>query len=105
MIPANVTSELAALQAQVSSAAPLASASAPTISAIQLNAEQLVSDIATALANAAGQLDTFMPPPAPTDPAGIVAGVLAIAESATDQFMLADMGGFVGRAAANLDTL
>jgi hypothetical protein len=101
-IPANITSELAALQQQTAAAQPLASASRPTITAIQLNAGQLLSDIDVALLAAAGSLDTWTPP---TDPDAIVAGILGLLESADDQAGLCNMEGYVGRAAKNLDQL
>jgi|SRR6516165_10242197 hypothetical protein len=99
-IPANITAELANLQAQVTAAGPLAAASAPTLTAMQLNAAALVSDINAALAGAAGALDTWM---APTDPAAIVTGILALETNADDQASLANMAGYAGRALKNLD--
>lgn len=53
-IPANITTELAALQTQLTNAEPLSSASAPTITALQLNAHQLLDDLDDALIDAAG---------------------------------------------------
>lgn len=101
-VPAAITSELAALQAQVAAAAPLTSASAATVLALQLNAAQLVTDVDAALAGAAGQLDTWI---APADPDQIVAGVTALVDSVEDQSSLADTRGLVGRVAANLEQL
>jgi hypothetical protein len=101
-VPATITAELTALQAQVTAAAPLASAAPATIAAIQLNAEQLVSDIGSALTTAAGALDTWT---TPTDPNAIAAGIEALKCSAEDQATLANMAGYVGRATKNLDQL
>ena len=101
-IPTTITSELAVLQAQVTAASPLSSASSPTLTAIKLNAEQLVSDINSALATAAGALDTWT---SPTDPNAIVSGVLGLLSNAEDQAKLSNMAGFVGRSNKNLDQL
>ena len=53
-VPASIVTELTALQAQLTAAQPVESASAPTIVALQLNAAQALSDLDTALTNAAG---------------------------------------------------
>lgn len=102
MIPANIAMELASLQAQVTAAAPLADASQPTIVAIQLNAAQLLSDIDTAITAAAGELDSWTPP---ADPQDILAGILGLVVSATDQATLVNVEGYVGRAVKNLDQI
>lgn len=101
-VPSNITTGLANLQAQVTAAKPLSSASQATLLAIQLNGIQLANDIATALLAAAGALDTWT---APSDPAQIAAGVLSLMSAATDQSALANMVGYVGRANKNLDQL
>src|SRR5262245_5498911 len=112
-IPASVTNALAALQAQVSAALPLETASRPTIQAIQLNAASLVSQVDTALANAAtlsksgtlgvtATIDTWVAPVAPED---IITGVTSMLTSVIDQWKLAVMRGLVGRVASNLDQL
>jgi hypothetical protein len=102
MIPQNVTDALTSLQSQVTAAAPLTAASQPTITAIKLNSQALVTTVDTALAGAAGQLDTWQ---APTDVDQIIAGVLALTTAATDQANLAVMRGLVGRVASNVDQL
>ena len=94
-IPAKITAELTALQAQLTAAEPIQSASQPTVVAIQLNAEQLLTDIGIALTAAAGSLDTWV---APVDPQQIVNGILGLGASADDQSSLADSVGYVGRA-------
>jgi hypothetical protein len=101
-IPSNVTAELSNLQAQVTANTPLANAPRATITAMQLNADKLVSDINTALVSCAGTLDTWT---SPTDPVAISNGILGLLSNAKDENNLALMGGVVGRAAANLDQL
>jgi hypothetical protein len=112
-IPANITTELASLQAQVAAATPLNNAPFTTIKALQLNAAQLVSDVqfalttTTVIANIvlttdALLLDTWT---APLDPASIVAGVNAMVTAADNQSDLSRKRGLVGRIASNLDQL
>lgn len=100
-IPSNITTELAALQAQVAAASPLNSASFPTIRALQLNAGNLVADIQAAL-TASNTLDTWI---APSDPISMVAGFNAVVTAGEDQSNLSLMRGVVGRAATNLDRI
>jgi hypothetical protein len=102
MIPAIVTTELADLQTQVAAAAPLTSASRATVTALQLNAAQLIADIDAAVVTTAGQLDSWV---ATTEPNAIVAGVISLLTSATDQSALANMRGYVGRSTSNLDQI
>ena len=99
-IPANITAELAALQAQTAAAAPLQAAPRAAVVALQLNAAQLVADLDTALTGASGSLDSWA---APSDPLSIASGILGLAQAAADQTTLSDMRGAVGRAAANLN--
>lgn len=101
-IPSNISTELANLQKQLTAAGTLSNASAPTILALQLNCAQLLSDIDTALTNAAGKLDSFGDP---TDPVDIINEFADIVESATDQSTLANLAGYVGRSNINLDQL
>jgi hypothetical protein len=101
-IPANITTELASLQAQVAAAAPLKAASRATIKALQLNAAQLVSDVQTALVAPGNLLDTWV---APADPSSIIAGVNSLVVTAVDQGNLSLMRGVIGRATSNLDQL
>lgn len=101
-LPANIMSELANLQAQTSAAAPLASASRATITAIKLNSAQLIADMETAITASRGQLDTFT---APADPAAIVTGMLALGAAAANQTSLVIARGYAGRANANIDQL
>jgi len=101
-IPANITSELTALQAQLAAAEPLSTASSPTIVALQLNTENFLDDVGAALDAASGTLDTWT---APVDPVSIVNGVLGLLSSAQDQNTLANIQGYVGRANANIDQL
>ena len=101
-IPLNITTELSSLQAQVAAASPLANAPRSTVLALQLNAQQLVSDVQSALAGGTSTLDTWL---APNDPALIVSGVLGLSATALDQSNLSLMRGVTGRAASNLDQL
>jgi len=101
-IPANIKSELTALQAQLAAATPLSSASGPAIVALQLNTAQFLSDANTALTNAAGVLDTWN---ATTDPAAIVTGFLGLVVNSEDQNTLCNIAGYVGRADTNIDQL
>ena len=101
-ISAQIYTDLAALQSQINAAAPLTSASRATVTAIQLNTENLLTEIAAAQNAAAGVLDTWI---APTDPAQIISGVLGLTSSATDQWTLTDMLAFAGRANLNLEQL
>ena len=101
-IPANITTEITALQAQVAAAAPLTGASQATLTAMQLNAAQLVRDIDGALTSAAGVLDTWT---APVGTALIIAGIVELSGNAQDQSTLAKWRGYIGRATSNLDQL
>lgn len=102
MIPANITTELGSLQAQVAAATPLEQASAPTIKALQLNAEQLANDCEQAEYSLAGALDAFT---APTDPEDIIQAVLGAFGNAMDEANITQMRGLVGRAVSNLNQL
>jgi hypothetical protein len=112
-IPANITTELGNLQAQVTAATPLNNAPFATIKAMQLNAGNLVADIQAALTTTtlipnivlttdALLLDTWVPPP---DPISMVAGVLTVLTAAQNQQQLSVKRGVVGRVASNLDQL
>ena len=101
-VPANITTELASLQAQIASAAPLANASRATVIAIQLNAAQLTSDLEAAETATAGLLDSWS---TPADPTLIASGILGLLESSQDQSSVVNMRGYVGRATTNLDQL
>lgn len=101
-IPANITTELRSLQAQVIAAAPLANASTATITALQLNAGNLVADIQAALVAPGNLLDVWV---SPIDPISIVGGVLSVLSASQDQNKLSLMRGVIGRVASNLDQL
>jgi len=102
MIPANILTEINSLETQTAAASPLESASRATVISLQLNAEQLVSDVQTALVAPNNTLDTFV---APVDPVAIIRGVLGLRHAADDQMNLSLIRGVVGRAASNLDQL
>lgn len=102
MIPASITSALTALQSQTTSAAPLSNATRATLVAIQLNADNLLASMDSAMPTVGGSLDTWV---APIDPPAIASGILGLLTNALDQSNLATMRGFSGRAAKNLDQL
>lgn len=98
-IPANITTELANLQSQVTAASPLAQAGRATVTAIKLNAGQLLNDIQSALVAPSNTLDTWAPP---VDAPSIVTGFAAVVTAAVDQNDLSLKRGLVGRVVANL---
>lgn len=101
MIPASITTALQSLEAQVLAASPLINASQSTITALQLNAGNLVANIQTTL-TASSLLDTWI---APSDAPTMITGVLNVVIAANDQNTLSLMRGVVGRATSNLDQL
>jgi len=112
-IPANITTELTSLQAQVKAATPLNNANFATIKAMQLNAVNLVSDIQFALTTTklipnivlttdSVLLDTWV---APVDAISMVTGFNAVVVAGDNQNALSLMRGVVGRVASNLDQL
>jgi|SRR6185437_12538621 len=100
-ISSTITTALASLQAQLTAAAPLESASHSTIVALQLNLDNLVISTQSAL-TATSILDTYV---APTDPISIIPGILQLTTAATDAANLSLMSGSVGRVNHNLDQL
>lgn len=100
-IPANISTELTSLQQRVAAATPLTAASHATITALQLNAGNLVNDIQTAL-TATNTLDTWM---APIDAPSMVLGFDGVVTAAEDQASLSLMRGVTGRVLANLETV
>lgn len=111
-IPANITTELASLEAQIAIATPLANTSHSNLVAIQLNAINLTADIQTALTTTtltnlipttdSTLLDGWKPP---DDAVTIVAGVLNILTASQNQQQLALLRGVVGRATSNLNQI
>lgn len=114
-IPSSILIELADLQAGVTAATPLISASDVTIEALQLNAEQLVSDVQTTLVavsvvTGTNQVSTTDGSildgwTAPVDPISMVSGLLTVDDAATDQSSLSLMRGVVGRVSINLNQI
>lgn len=100
-IPANVTTELANLQAQVAAAVPLKNQPFASIKAMQLNSHNLVADVQAALV-AVNTLDAWA---APVDPISIVSGFNTIVVEAIDESNLSLLRGVTGRVASNLDQL
>ena len=101
-IPSALQAEIAALTAAFSAASPLPQAPRASITALQINAAQLVSDVDAALAGAAGALDTFSAPPLPD---AMAAGLTALCAASQNQTDLADLRGLAGRVASNLDQI
>lgn len=117
-IPQNILDEASFLQSQVTANNPLQSAPRANVTAMQLNAAQLVIDTDAALANAAtlpvapvppgvqpdvtGTLDTWI---APVDAQSIIDGVTASFYAAQNSSDVCLFRGVVGRVASNLDQL
>lgn len=101
-LPATVTTELASLEAQVKAASPLDQASWQTVRAMQLNADQLLSDVEAAQYSLIGQLDTWV---ASTQPEPIIVGVVQVYNSAVDEASITQLRGIIGRVASNLNQL
>lgn len=109
MIPFNITTELASLEAQVAAATPLINTPHSNLVAIQLNAVNLTADIQTALTTTtlsniipytdSTALDGWEPP---TDAGMIIKDFLIVVESAKNQQQLSLLRGVVGRATSNL---
>lgn len=98
-IPVGLEARVAALATAVTAAAPLASASRILVSVLQQQGAAALSDIETALAASAGNLDAGDPTGFPGD---LVNDLLALSSASDDQTTLADMRGLVGRAMFNL---
>lgn len=101
-IPARINSDLAAIQAQVTAAAPLTSASVATVKAIQLNLDSLIEEVASAQGTTGVVLDTWG---APTDPAALALSLQGLSTSAADQSTLTDMLALLGRVNLNVDQI
>jgi hypothetical protein len=83
-VPQNILNELTALQAQLAAAQPLAAASYATVKSIELNAEQLETDVTLALYTAGLPLaDPFGLPSAPATSVQTVQQVFPIASAGT----------------------
>lgn len=113
MIPANITTALTSLEAQVIAAQPLINAQTAAITALQLNAANLVANIQTALTTTklipnivittdSVLLDSYE---APIDAMLMISGILNVLTAAQNQSTLSLMRGVVGRATSNLDQL
>lgn len=99
-IPASLQAEVIALNTAFLAADPLSQSPRAAITALQINAAQLVADIDTALTGASGALDTFS---APTDAPSIASGFSALLTASQNQSDLADLRGLAGRVASNLE--
>ena len=94
--------EIAALNVAFAAASPIEQAPRASVTALQINAAQLVSDIDSALASAAGALDTFTTPLLAADMATGLLGLYMASQNQTD---LADVRGLAGRVVSNLDQI
>ena len=94
--------QIAAMQAAFAAASPIEQAPRAAVTALQINAAQLVSGVDAALAGAAGALDTFAAPVLAADMATGLTGLLTASQNQTD---LADLRGLAGRVASNLDQI
>jgi hypothetical protein len=103
-IPQTIITEFTDIQAQINAAIPLTSASQATVTALQLNADQLVSDCEQAQGTLVGQLDTYVWTPG-DDPAIITVAVQGLNQSATDEANIVLLRGLAGRMASNLNQL
>jgi hypothetical protein len=97
--PANIASEVAALNTSINAALPLESAPPGTIAVLANQADTLVNDIDTAITAAVGTLDTFT---APVMAPAIVLAFEAVVGSGFEQLALVDLAGVAGRVATNL---
>lgn len=98
-IPASIIAEETNLQTQVMAATPLNAASHASIKAMQLNADQLVTDVQTALTPTTSILDTYN---STDDVPATIASYLTIVQAAEDQTDLSLLRGISGRVALNL---
>lgn len=97
--PLTIAMEVVALNNQITAAQPLESAPSGIRTLLATQATTLASDIEGALADAAGDLDTFS---APMMAPAMVLSFLEVADAASTQVSLADLAGVVGRVASNL---
>jgi hypothetical protein len=99
-IPSALQAQIAALNVAFTAASPVEQSPRAAITALQINAATLVPAVDSALAGAAGALDTFTAPALATDMATGLVGLLTASQNQTD---LADLRGLAGRVASNLD--
>jgi hypothetical protein len=97
--PANITTEVTALNNAINAALPLESALPGTIAVLANQADTLVNDIDNAIVAAVGTLDTFT---APVMAPAIVLAFQAVVGSGFEQLALVDLAGVAGRVATNL---
>jgi hypothetical protein len=101
-IPQKILDDLTALQKQLAASQPIEAAPRAQVVAIELNAEQLETDVTMALTLGANGLGTWIAPRAQPD---IIAGVQKEIAAAADQWHLLDMLEVISRAVLNLDLL
>ena len=98
-ISADLQAKVAALNTAFLAASPVEQSPRAAVTALQINAAHLVSDVDSALAGAAGGLDAFA---APSDPVAIATGLSGLLTASQNQTDLADLRGLIGRVASNL---
>ena len=101
-IPQKILDDLTALQKQLAASQPLEAAPRAEVVAIELNAEQLETDVTLALTMGGDGLGVWI---APRDQPGIIAGVQKEIAAAADQWHLLDMLEVISRAVLNLDLM
>jgi hypothetical protein len=99
-IPASVIAQVSALDDAIVAAGDLNAAPFAAINGLAYQAGLLSDVIDGATGGLAGALDTFTAPLMPQD---IVAAVLSIADSATTQMQMSDLGAFIARIEINLE--
>jgi hypothetical protein len=103
-IPQNIVNEFVNIQAQIDAAIPLTAASQATVTALQLNASQLVNDCEQAQGTLAGALDTYVWTRG-DDPAIITSAVQELNMNASDEANIVLLRALAGRMASNLNQL
>ena len=101
-IPQKILDDLTALQKQLAASQPLEAAPRAEVVAIELNAEQLETDVTLALTMGGDGLGVWI---APRDQPGIIAGVQKEIAAAADQWHLLDMLEVISRAVLNIDLM
>jgi hypothetical protein len=101
-IPQKILDDLTALQNQLAASQPLEAAPRAAVVAIELNAEQLETDVTLALTLGGDGLGSWI---APRDQPGIISGVQKEIVAAADQWHLLDMLEVISRAVLNIDLM
>ncbi len=99
-IPSTIIAQVSALDDAIVAAGDLNAAPFATVNSLAYQAGQLAGLIDGATDGLAGALDTFTAPLMPQD---IIAAVQSIADSATTQMQMSDLGAFISRIEINLE--